>query len=162
MKNFTNISSSGNERALRRGTRVPDGDINLAWVKSPKLTAENNIIILDTSRTIDENRVDYSTTTQLMYANSLGILEDENGNQVIEDEYPCIADVFLQDEDFSLVAGNEYTNDDPLPLVHVSRYFHLDFDKGVLYCHPHMGERKMAIYIRSRLESRVQKIRCVG
>jgi peptidoglycan hydrolase-like protein with peptidoglycan-binding domain len=128
MKNFTNISSSGNERALRRGTRVPDGDVNLAWVKSPKLTTENNIIILDTSRTIDENRIDYSTTTQLMYANSLGILEDENGNQVIEDEYPCIADVFLQDEDFSLVAGNEYTNDDPLPLVHVSRYFHLDFD----------------------------------
>lgn len=128
MKNFTNISSSGNERALRRGTRVPDGDVNLAWVKSPKLTTENNVIILDTSRTVEENRIDYSTTTQLMYANSLGILEDENGNQVIEDEYPCIADVFLQDEDFSLVAGNEYTNDDPLPLVHVSRYFHLDFD----------------------------------
>jgi hypothetical protein len=127
MKNFTDISTSGNERALRRGTRVPNGDVNLAWIKSPKLTPENNIVILDTSRTVKENQISYPKQTHLMFANSLGILESEDGNQVISDEYPCVADVFSQDEDFLLVPGNEYTDDDPLPFVHISRFFHADF-----------------------------------
>jgi len=127
MENFVDRTTAGNERAFRRGKRVPDGDVNLAWVKSPELTPDNNIVILDTSRTTEENRVDAPKKTQLMYANSLGILEDEFGNQVIDDEYPCVADVFTQDEDFLLVEGSEYEDDDTLPFVHISRYLHADF-----------------------------------
>jgi hypothetical protein len=127
MQNFVDKTSAGNERAFRRGKRVPDGDVNLAWVKSPELTPDNNVVILDTSRTVEENKIDFLKKTHLMYANSLGILEDEFGNQVIDDEYPCVADVFTQDEDFLVVPGNEYNDDDPLPFVHISRYFHADF-----------------------------------
>lgn len=127
MDKFINITKSGQERAIKRGVRVPDDAVNMAWVKTPKLTPENNIIIVDTSRNTQENAVDDQLKLKVMYANSVGILEDENGNQVIQEEYPFIADVFSIDEDFSKVPGSEYKSKHVLPFLHTSRYFHIDF-----------------------------------
>lgn len=126
MKKFNDRTKTGIERALKRGTKVPDGAVNLAWVQSPKLTPENNIVVVDTSRVVEENFVKVPAVNKVYYANALGILEDKDGNQIIEDEFPYVTDVFSVDEDFLTTPGSEYTDDSVLPFVHISRYFHLD------------------------------------
>lgn len=126
MKRFRNQTHEGNEKAIRRGVRVPDGDINLAWAKAPALTPNNNLVIIDTSAMTPENADGSINNRKLMFADELGILQDEFGNQVTFDEYPAVADVFSIDEDFRITPGNEYTPESVLPFVHVSRYFHVD------------------------------------
>lgn len=127
MKKFRNETNAGNEKAIRRGVRVPDGDVNLAWAKAPALNPKDNIVIIDTSQTTPENVDSNTHQCKLMYADELGVLQDAFGNEVIFEEYPNIGDVFSVDEDFSTVKGNEYTDQSILPFVHVSRFFHVDF-----------------------------------
>lgn len=127
MEAFEDRSTAGNELAFRKGKTVPEGDINLAYAKVPPMTPERNVVILDTSRIIEENVEATGMTRKLYYANALGILEDENGNQLVTDEYPIIADTFRVDEDFNPLPGSEYTAEDMLPYLHVSRYFHIDY-----------------------------------
>lgn len=127
MKKFLNQTDAGNEKAIRRGVRVPDGDVNLAWAKAPALNPKDNIVIIDTSQVTPENVNGHDQKLKLMYADEIGLLQDAFGNQVVFEEYPAVADVFSIDEDFSTVEGNEYTDESILPYVHVSRYFHVDF-----------------------------------
>jgi peptidoglycan hydrolase-like protein with peptidoglycan-binding domain len=124
-KKFDNIAEDGKEQALRRGYTVPEGAVNLSWVKSPALTPTNNIVIIDTSKATAENQDISSRRKKVAYANALGILEDENGNQIWNDEYPIISDIFdVPDNDINI---NDYTDDSILPFMHVSRYFHIDY-----------------------------------
>lgn len=115
------------DKFIRRGSTVPHGSVNLAWAKAPTLSPKNNLVIVDTSRIVDENQIKSTVRKRLAFSNELGVLEDENGNQLFEDEYPIISDVFNIDEDFSVLAGNEYVNENILPFVHVSRHYHVDF-----------------------------------
>ena len=126
MERFTNTTTEGNELAIRRGVRVPNDAVNLAWVKAPALSPEKNIVIIDTSGVVDENTNDNTYTHKIFYANHLGILEDEHHNQLIEDEYPAISDTFSIDEDFLITPGSEYKAEHILPYLHTSRYFHVD------------------------------------
>lgn len=127
MKDFTNTTTDGNEKALKRGVQVPDGAVNLAWAKAPKLSPQNNSVVIDTSQTIAENAFHSTISKKIYYANALGILEDEHGNQIVEDEFPVVGDIFSVDEDFLNVPGSEYSAHNTLPYVHVSRFFHVDF-----------------------------------
>jgi len=126
MKKFDNITSEGNEKAIRRGKKVPDGDVNLAWVKSPAFSPDNNMVILDTSNMVPENTQGSDRLTKLFYSNNLGILQDEFGNEVMQDEYPAITDEFTVEENYEITDENEFLNSHILPFRHVSRYFHLD------------------------------------
>lgn len=126
MKPFENRTHDGNEKAIRKGRVVPDGDINLAYVRSPELSPKENVVVVDTSRIAEENVASGTRSCKLYYANPVGVLQDIDDNVAISDEFPVVTDVFSIDEDFSLVPGNEYTNDSILPFRHVSRYFHLD------------------------------------
>lgn len=129
MKKFTNKTNQGNEKAIRRGIRVPDGDVNIAWVKAPSINPKDNLVVVDTANITPENVTSGAKKCRIMYANELGILEDENGNQSFFEEYPSIADVFSVDENFSADSAlNEYTVDSILPYVHISRHFHVDFN----------------------------------
>ena len=128
MKPFKNKSFNNNEKAIRRGKVVPDGDVNLAWVKAPKLSPSKNMIVFDTSNLLVENSGSAETVSKLFYANHLGILEDENGNQIIEDEYPAITDEFSVEENYEISSENEFLNASILAYKHVSRYFHVDQD----------------------------------
>lgn len=125
MKPFKNVTRDGNERAIRKGRVVPEGDINLAYVRSPELSPKENVVVVDTSRIVEDNVIS-SGGCKLYYANPIGVLVDKDDNAVISDQYPTITDVFSIDEDFSITPGNEYTNESILPYRHVSRYFHLD------------------------------------
>lgn len=127
MKPFENRTTDGNERAVRRGKSVPKDAVGLSWVKSPKMTTENNVILVDTSQVVEENTLKDAGDRKIYYANSVGVLEDRFGNQLVEDEFPVVSDVFLQDEDFSTIPAEEYEDDEVLSFVHVSRYFHVDF-----------------------------------
>jgi len=69
MKPFKNKSFNNNEKAIRRGKIVPDGDINLAWVKAPKLSPSKNMIVFDTSNLLVENSGSAETISKLFYAN---------------------------------------------------------------------------------------------
>lgn len=119
MKPFKGIADDDKEKALRRGVTVPPGAVNLAWAKAPKISPKNNTVIVDTSRVISENQYSSTSTKKIAFANALGILEDINGNQLWDDEYPIISDQFINDD--------EYSEDTILPFLHVSRFFHLDF-----------------------------------
>lgn len=126
-KPFDNLTNDGNEPAIKRGHIVPDGDVNLAYVKSPELSPENNIVIVDTSRLSEDNASSEQVHgCKLYYSNAIGVLVDEDDNVVVSDEYPVVTDEFVTDENYSIIPGAEYTDSDILPYVHVSRHFHLD------------------------------------
>lgn len=127
MKKFINLTKQGNEKALRRGKRVPQSDVNLAWVKAPALSPKENMIILDASEMSQQSRVKNPEKASLYYANYMGILEDATGNQIVQDEYPFVTDIFAgAEEDFVFRMGNEYLGRTILPFKHVSRFYHLD------------------------------------
>lgn len=126
MDYFINETTDGNEKAIKKGRRVPNDAVNLAWVTSPKLNPEDNLSIIDTSSMYSENRIDELNEHKIMYANSIGVLEDWNGNQLIDDEMPAITDVFSIDEDYSTVEGSEYKPEHILSFVHKSRHYHID------------------------------------
>lgn len=126
MKAFDNTTTTGNEKAIRKGKRVPPDDVNLAFYKTPELSPEENLVIVDTSK-VSENSIKLSGTgCKLFYADEVGTLVDEENNVVITDSSPAITDEFLQEEDFSFLPGSEYTNKDILPFEHRSRYFHIE------------------------------------
>lgn len=111
---------------FQKGVRVPKDAVGLSWVTAPKLTPKDNVVVIDTTNTTPENKTS-GYSKKIMHANYMGILEDEFGNQIIDDEYPIISDVFDISEENIATAGNEFTADKMFPFVHVSRYFHLDF-----------------------------------
>lgn len=127
MKPFENTTHNKNEKAIRKGRVVPEGDVNLAYVRAPELSPKENVVIVDTSRIVEENISSGTNRCKLYYANPLGVLVDEDDNVAISDEYPVVTDVFSVDEDFSVLPGSEYTDEDILPFMHTSRYFHLDY-----------------------------------
>lgn len=108
MRPFKDVTTDGTEKALRRGRVVPAGDVNLAYVKSPEISPQANVVVVDTSRAVQEN---IARSPQLYVANEMGELSTLDGNISIPDEYPVVTDVFSAD-------GT------PLPYVHISRYFY--------------------------------------
>lgn len=127
LKPFGDKTNAGNEQSFRRGHTVPPDAVNVAYSKAPRLNPADNVIIIDTAHIIAENAIDTTRRRKIYYANSMGILEDENGDQLVQDEFPYITDTFSINEDWSTVPGSEYEPKHMLPFMHVSRYFHLDF-----------------------------------
>lgn len=155
MKKFENVTDEGNEKAIRKGKRVPDDGVNLAWVTSPGLNPRDNLAIIDTSSIYSENSIDSLEEKKLMYANHVGILEDWNGNQLIDDEYPVVSDVFSINEDYSMVPGSEYTKESILGFVHKSRFFHIDFAGLTLGSEPHTIKTEAIKIVNSKGEDYV-------
>src|SRR4051794_30061384 len=115
---FTNRTTAGNERAIRRGKKVPEDAVNLAWVQSPELTPENNVVIVDTSRIVAENTFSLGDSRTLYGADSLGILQQlDNGNQLVDEEFPFVTDVFSVDDDFIAYPASQYRPEDALPFL---------------------------------------------
>lgn len=111
-----------NEKAFRRGNTVPEGAVNIAFAKAPPVSPGNNVVIIDTSNATGGSKTS-AVQKKVAFANSLGILEDIHGNQIWDDEYPIVSDIFRSDE--RVIAG-DFRQDDILPYLHVSRYFHVD------------------------------------
>lgn len=115
-------TNNKNLPAVRRGVQVPPDAVNLAWAKSPEITPENNMIIVDTSAMVSQN-VD-TTLSGFYYSNELGILQDQTGNQLFQDEYPDITDQYNVAGDLT---GVDLSQSYIFPFQHISRFFHIDF-----------------------------------
>ena len=117
MKVFKNEKTPNNaELPIRKGILVPDGSVNLAWTKSPDVNPKTNLLVLNSAKSEGVSQQEVS----LAYADSLGILQDINGNQVWAEEFPVVTDEFLDQNNIKNISQI-------LPYIHTSRFFHIDF-----------------------------------
>ncbi len=121
IKKFTNKTTAGNEKAIKRGVQVPPNAVNLSWIETPTISPDTNMIIVDTSSI---SPADLEVPISGMYfSDLLGRLQDVNGNQLITDQYPAVTDQFSISGDISNI---DLTSEEIFPFVHVSRFFHID------------------------------------
>lgn len=126
MKKFIDKTNSLKEPAIKTGNSVPRDAVNLGWFSSKDISPENNMIITDLSSLITENINPQDQTEKIMFANELGILEDENGISDIDSDEVYISNIFLdenvrsQDYSPSSLASKNYAMS-----YYVSNYFTL-------------------------------------
>lgn len=126
VKPFVNETQDGNERALKKGWSVPREGLPLSYAKAPRLSPKDNVVIVDTSRAVEQNVTAIQDQRAIYFANSLGILIDGDDNAVVSDDRPYVTDVFSTDDDYTKVPESAYTPEAVLPFLHVSRHFHVD------------------------------------
>lgn len=105
MKKFTDKTNSLKEPAVKTGNFVPRDAVNLGWFSSKDVSPENNMVITDLSSLIPENINSAELETRLMFANQLGILEDENGSSAIESDEVYLSNIFIDER----VSSENYT-----------------------------------------------------
>ena len=79
MEIFNNLTKSGKEKATKIGTRVPSDAVNVSWFTSESISPGKNVSIIDVSSTIIENKIKETSSSEIMYADELGILRRLNG-----------------------------------------------------------------------------------
>jgi len=98
--------SPNSEAVFVKGNKLPvdDHSASIAWFSSKSVTPANNLSITDLSSFTRENA--YSTEintnpntakSKLVFANELGVLEDESGSTVFDSDDISISDIFLND-----------------------------------------------------------------
>jgi len=84
---------------------VDDHSVGLAWFSSKQISPGNNLSITDLSGFTPENA--YATEinsnpldskNKLVFANELGVLEDENANTIFDCEDVSVSDIFLDQQ----------------------------------------------------------------
>ena len=98
MKKFIDKTDSLKEPAVKTGNFVPRDAINLGWFSGREISPKNNISLVDLSALIPENVTVNNQFDRLMYANQFGILEDSNGNTLIDSDDISVSSIFLNSE----------------------------------------------------------------
>jgi peptidoglycan hydrolase-like protein with peptidoglycan-binding domain len=98
MKKFIDKTNSLKEPAIKTGNFVPRDAVNLGWFSGREISPKNNISLVDLSALIPENVTVNSQFDRLMYANQFGILEDSNGNTLIDSDDISVSSIFLNSE----------------------------------------------------------------
>jgi peptidoglycan hydrolase-like protein with peptidoglycan-binding domain len=98
MKKFIDKTDSLKEPAIKTGNFVPRDAINLGWFSGREISPKNNISLVDLSALIPENVTTNNQFDRLMYANQFGILEDSNGNTLIDSDDISVSSIFLNSE----------------------------------------------------------------
>lgn len=119
MKKFADKTDSGKEPSIKTGNSVPADAVNLAYYTSKEISPQNNISILDLSSLIPENINQEGANSKIMFANEVGVLEDENGNPFIESDDIYISDMFTNNEIFS----QEYSLDQIKKEHYINNYY---------------------------------------
>ena len=86
MKKFVDKTNSLKEPAIKIGSSVPREAVNLGWYSSKEVSPKNNVIITDVSSLIPENITNFEETEKILYANELGVLEDNSGTSYFDFE----------------------------------------------------------------------------
>jgi len=124
MKKFTNITTNENEKAIKIGTNVPADAAVLSWYTSESISPKNNIVTVNVSETILENKIKESYDAELMYADELGILRRMNGSSVLSTDDITISNLFLHRPTVSETLNpTEINANDFGHYVYISRYF---------------------------------------
>jgi hypothetical protein len=98
MKKFIDKTNSLKEPAIKTGNFVPRDAVNLGWFSGREISPKNNISLVDLSALIPENVTVNNQFDRLMYANQFGILEDSNGNTLIDSDDISVSSIFLNSE----------------------------------------------------------------
>lgn len=125
MKKFTDSTENLIEPAIRVGSSIPSDAVNLGFYSGKEITSKNNLSYVDLSATIAENIRPYDSFVKLMFPNELGILEDENGNQVLEGTEISVSNLQLSKETFDTAVEDldELNPNDYVHGYYVSRFF---------------------------------------
>ena len=122
---------------IKKAPELPPDTLNMAYVDTPELSPLDYIQIIDESGGDAANIYTDSARKKIMWSGLDGCLEDDDGDQLIEDEYPTLTDQFYYDD---------VDVEDMLPYVHRSRYYHLDSsglatDSDGTSSYPYYGRR---------------------
>ncbi len=124
MKKFENITTLGNEEAVKIGSFIPDNGAGLAYFLNESLTPAKNLNVVDLSETIAENKIASENKTKLFYANENGMLQDENGNINFNTSDLILSDrVLSRDYVTERIDSNSMNENDFMHYYYVSRYF---------------------------------------
>jgi peptidoglycan hydrolase-like protein with peptidoglycan-binding domain len=127
MEKFVNITSGLKEKAFKIGNSVPSGSIGLSWFSAKEISPANNIVIVDLSETILENRstfVQSDNEAFLAYADELGFLRTIDGSYTFNSDDVSISNVFMNKEtttgavDISSINPNDFVHN-----YYISKFF---------------------------------------
>ena len=176
MKKFTDKTDSLKEPAIKTGNFVPRDAINLGWFSGKEISPKNNISLVDLSGLIPENLTTSSQSNKLMYANQFGILEDSNGNTLIDSDNISVSSIFLNSETldqsytsaemnqktfahsyyvsrfFTLIPSRSYTSSpltEYLEEEYIPNHIKVIDEEGKLYADPLTGVKKYRISLES-------------
>lgn len=126
MQLFENETISGAEKAIKIGTRVVSGDVNLAWFTSEEIKPSNSISIVDSSSAIAENFITdvSSNEPHMAYADELGFLRTVDGKYNLPTNNLTISNLFLSKPTFTeRVSIANIDAKDYVHYMYVSRFF---------------------------------------
>ena len=126
MKKFIDKTNSLKEPAIKTGNFVPRDAVNLGWFSGKEISPKNNISLVDLSGLIPENMTMSNQSDKLMYANEFGILEDAEGNTLIDSDDISVSSIFLNHETLDVdYSSSEMIDKTFVHSYYVSRYFTL-------------------------------------
>lgn len=124
MKKFVNKTTSQHEKAVKVGNNVPADAAVLSWYTSESISPKNNIINVNVSETILENKIKESYDAEIMYADELGILRRIDGSSALSTDDITISNLFLHRPTVSeTLALNSINANDFGHYIYISRYF---------------------------------------
>jgi hypothetical protein len=110
---------------------IDDQSAGIAWFSSRPVSPANNLSITDLSSFTPENA--YSTEvsgdirdakSKVVFANELGVLEDESGNTVFDSDDVSISDIFLNEATFDQqYTGSSVKNKMFAHSYYISKYY---------------------------------------
>jgi len=124
MEIFDNLTTSGKEKATKIGTRVPAQSAGLSWFSSESISPIKNVFITDVSGVITENKIKETSTSEIMYADELGILRRLDGSSSIATQNITISNSFIDRRTVSELVDTRIINSDLFShYFYTSRYF---------------------------------------
>ena len=124
MEIFNNLTESGKEKATKIGTRVPADAVNVSWFTSESISPGKNVSIIDVSSTILENKIKETSSSEIMYADELGILRRLNGSSSIATQDITISNSLIDRRTVSEVLNIDAISPDSFShYFYISRYF---------------------------------------
>lgn len=116
MREFSKEFTAG-QPSLRIGSSVPKDSVNIGFINTPNVTADQVVQIFDYSHTVPENNQPISTLESTMFRTHSELLADKSGNSLLPVR--------------TLVVTDKYSsNDTPLFYKYTSRYLHYEADTG--------------------------------
>ena len=124
MEIFNNLTESGKEKATKIGNKVPSDAVNVSWFTSESISPAKNISFIDVSGTILENKIKETSSSEIMYADELGILRRLNGSSSIATQNITISNSLIDRRTVSEILDPDTISPDSFShYFYASRYF---------------------------------------
>ena len=127
MQKFVNLTDSQKEKAIKIGTNVPAGSIGLSWYTAKDILPVNNIVSIDLSETIQENRSPFLKSDNeafFAFSDEIGLLRTIDGNYTFPSDDVKISNISL-DKAYATEV-QDYSSLNPNDFIHhyyISKFF---------------------------------------